>query len=72
MEGTVESLYGLDSHTTYLLNSAVEIVKTKEVMINMKDPCLQRQVVKWMHRRATAVSGYLTMGYRDAIESTRG
>jgi len=66
-----ESQYGLDSNTIYLLNSAVEIVQTKEVISILKDPDLQRQVVKWMHRRATAVSGYLTIGHLDAIEATR-
>lgn len=70
-ERIVQSQYGLDQRTIYLLNSAVEIVNTKELMINLKDPCLQQQVVKWMHRRATAVSGYLLIGYLDAIESTQ-
>jgi hypothetical protein len=67
----VKSQYGLDQRTIYLLNSAVEIVRTKDLMINLEDPCLQQQVVKWMHRRATAVSGYLIIGYLDANESTQ-
>ncbi|KEF61368.1 uncharacterized protein A1O9_02934 [Exophiala aquamarina CBS 119918] len=71
MEPDVELKYYLDACTISLLNSAVEIVRSKELMVNTKDSSLQRQVVTWMHRRATAISGYLLSGYLDAIESTR-
>lgn len=66
-----ESPYGLDQCTIHLLNSVLEILKTKESMPDIEDPFLQQQVVKWMYRRATAVTGYLIIGYVDAIESAR-
>lgn len=66
-----ESPYGLDQSTIQLLNSVLEIFRTKESMSDIEDPFLQQQVVKWMYRRATAVTGYLIIGYVDAIESTR-
>lgn len=66
-----DSPYGLDQHTVHLLTSAFEIVETKALMTEIEDPFLQQQVVKWMHRRATAVSGSLLIGYVDAVEFTR-
>ncbi|KAK5046345.1 hypothetical protein LTR84_008489 [Exophiala bonariae] len=65
------SPYGLDQPTVHLFNSALEIVQTKALMTVIEDPFLQQQVVKWMHRRATAVSGYLMIGYVDATELMR-
>lgn len=60
-----------DSKTWMLLDSACEIVNTKDIMDKITDPELQREVVWWMHRRATAVSGSLTVAYVNAREAAR-
>lgn len=52
-----------------LLNAASEIVNTKAVMGKIEDPELQRNVVWWMHRRATAVSGLLMTGFVEAMKT---
>ncbi|KAI1616854.1 hypothetical protein EDD37DRAFT_59641 [Exophiala viscosa] len=59
----------LDLSVLSLLNAASEIVNTKAVMAKLEDPGLQQDVVWWMHRRATAVSGRLMTGYVEAMEA---
>lgn len=59
----------LTSPTFALLDAAYEIINTKTVMDKIKDPVLQQEVVWWLHRRATAVSGFLVTAYVEATES---
>ncbi|EXJ87860.1 hypothetical protein A1O1_04787 [Capronia coronata CBS 617.96] len=60
----------LDARTWGLLDAAHEIVNTKAIMDKIKAATIQQEVVWWMHRRATAVSGLLLTGYVDNTECT--
>lgn len=59
----------LDNETFRLLDAAHEVVNTKATMDKIQGGALQQEVVWWMHRRATAVSGLLVTGYVDATGS---
>ncbi|KAK4943923.1 hypothetical protein LTR10_016639 [Elasticomyces elasticus] len=59
----------LDLPVLSLLNAAAEIVNTKAIMAKIEGPELQQNVVWWMHRRATAISGLLMTGYVDATKA---
>ncbi|EXJ86725.1 hypothetical protein A1O3_03678 [Capronia epimyces CBS 606.96] len=60
----------LSTESFSLLDAANEVVNTKAIMDQVNEATIQQDVVWWMHRRATAVSGLLISGYVDAIRSS--
>lgn len=52
-----------DSHAWKLLAAGQEIVNTKDIMDKIEDPKLLNNVVVWMNKRSSAVTGYCTTGY---------
>ncbi|OQV05789.1 hypothetical protein CLAIMM_10462 [Cladophialophora immunda] len=51
-----------------LLEGAHEIVNTKRIVGEITDTRLHEEVVHWINRRSSAVSGYCTTGYVNATE----
>ncbi|EXJ57297.1 hypothetical protein A1O7_07644 [Cladophialophora yegresii CBS 114405] len=50
------------------LDAAQEIVSTKAVMDKIDDSDLLHEVIMWMNKRSSAVTGYCTSGYVDNTE----
>ncbi|ETI25666.1 hypothetical protein G647_02440 [Cladophialophora carrionii CBS 160.54] len=51
-----------------LLDSAQEIVGTKAIMDKIDDSDLLHEVIMWMNKRSSAVTGYCTTGYVENTE----
>ncbi|OAP63120.1 hypothetical protein AYL99_02347 [Fonsecaea erecta] len=60
-----------DENMWRLLEGAHEIVNTKRIVDEITDIHLQEEVVHWMNRRSSAVTGYCTTGYVEATERAR-
>jgi hypothetical protein len=58
-----------DRKTWGLLEAAQEIVDTKGVMDKIEDSALLQEIVPWMNKRSSAVTGYCTSGYVDNTEA---
>ncbi|EXJ75444.1 uncharacterized protein A1O5_02140 [Cladophialophora psammophila CBS 110553] len=58
----------LDEKMWKLLAGAHEIVNTKMIAGKIHDSKLQEEVVHWINRRSSAVTGYCTTGYVTATE----
>ena len=61
------SISAFDGKTWMLLTSAQEIVNTKNIMDKIEDPDQLHEVIQWMNKRSSAVTGFCTTGYVDNI-----
>ncbi|KIW65907.1 hypothetical protein PV04_08122 [Phialophora macrospora] len=57
-----------DDKTWSLLDGAQEIVGTKATMDKIDDSNLLHEVIAWVNKRSSAVTGYCTTGYVDNTE----
>jgi hypothetical protein len=57
-----------DDKTWSLLDGAQEIVGTKAIMDKIDDSDLLHEVIVWVNKRSSAITGYCTTGYVDNTE----
>lgn len=58
-----------DSHTWTIISAAKEIVDTKAIMDKIEDSDLLQDIIQWMNKRSSAVTGYCTTGYVENTEA---
>lgn len=58
-----------DNRTWTIISGAREIVDTKTIMDKIEDSDLLQDIIQWMNKRSSALTGYCTTGYVDNTEA---